>query len=169
MKYKLSYAETPFEIKYWKYGCPELLKECIKEYIIDMDFVTYEIAKKLKEKGFPQHIAEDAYIVDNYGEDEYQIGDMLPIQLIPDYMDDVAAPTIYQVLKWLREEKDIFIQLEYINQKACGCTIIKQKTGGLIAKWNWDKFQYVNKNHLVGNTYEQAAIGGIAYVLDNLI
>ena len=81
----------------------------------------------------------------------------------------IDAPTISQVLKWLREKKDIFIGLEYINQEACGCTIIIQKTGGLIAKWNWDKFQYADKNPLTGNTYEQAALAGIEYVLDNLI
>ena len=72
------------------------------------DFVTFEIAKKLKEKGFPQHITDEAYIVSNYGEDEYDIGDRLPIPLIPDYMDDVAAPTISQVLKWLREKKNTY-------------------------------------------------------------
>ena len=49
------------------------------------DFVTYELAVKLKEKGYPQHITDDAYITDNYGEDEYDIGDRLPIPLIPDY------------------------------------------------------------------------------------
>lgn len=85
------------------------------------DFVTFEIAKKLKEKGYPQHIAEDAYIIDNYGEDEYQIGDRLPIPLIPNYMDDIAAPTISQVLKWLREKKKYHI--EFVGN-ACGYLFI---------------------------------------------
>lgn len=38
-----------------------------------MDFVDFNLAKKLKEKGFPQHITDDAYIIDNYGEDKYII------------------------------------------------------------------------------------------------
>lgn len=34
MKGKLSYGEIPREIKYWKCGCPELLKKCMEEYRI---------------------------------------------------------------------------------------------------------------------------------------
>lgn len=39
------------------------------------EICTYEVAKLAEEKGFPQHITEEAYIVDNYGEDDYNIGD----------------------------------------------------------------------------------------------
>lgn len=126
------------------------------------DFVPFEIAKKLKEKGFN----EPCY---KY----YQKGVLDSDDCWNRYNKGTAnrcsAPTISQVLKWLREEKDIFIELEYINPKECGCNIIIQKTGGLIAKWNWDKFQYANKNPLVRNTYEQTALAGIEYVLNNLI
>ena len=80
-----------------------------------------------------------------------------------------SAPTIWNVLKWLREEKGIFIKIEYINPEDCGCTIIEQKDGGVIAAWDWDKFHYANKNPLTGNTYEETAIAGIEYTLDNLI
>ena len=76
-----------------------------------MEHVTFEIAKKLKDKGFPQHITDEAYIVDNYGDDECDIGDRLPILLIPDYVDDIAAPTISQTLKWLREGYHIHIEI----------------------------------------------------------
>jgi hypothetical protein len=115
------------------------------------DFVTYEITQKLKEKGYPIKRKRSGI----FGLTKQE------------YIDE--HPTIYQALKWLRDEKDIFIGLEYINQKKCGCNIIKQKTGGLIAKWNWDKFQYANKNPLVGISYEETALAGIKYVIDNLI
>lgn len=133
------------------------------------DLVNFKLAQKLKEKGYPQHWSDNDYIVENEYEDNFEIGAYYDRCLIPEHIVTIAAPTISQVLKWLREKKDIFIGLEYINQEACGCTIIIQKTGGLIAKWNWDKFQYVDKNPLIGNTYEQAALAGIEYVLDNLI
>lgn len=123
------------------------------------DFVTFEIAKKLKEKGFPQHITDEAYIVDNYGEDECDIGDRMPIQLIPDYMDDVAAPTISQVLKWLREEKRIHIVIVV-------CSI----------GWFYDVYHIEQNKSLleeseddIAQSYELAAIAGIEYCLDNLI
>ena len=130
------------------------------------DFVPFELAVKLKEKGFPQHIAEDAYIIDNYGEDEYQIGDRLPIPLIPDYMDDIAAPTISQVLKWLREKKKYHI--EFVGN-ACGYLFI---ISDIPSEGGTDRYcsDYSGPND--GGTwdkYEDCAIAGIEYVLDNLI
>lgn len=130
------------------------------------DFVNFSIAKKLKEKGFPQHITEDAYIIDNYGENEYQIGDRLPIPLIPDYMDDIAAPTISQVLKWLREEKKIHI--EFVGN-ACGYLFI---ISDVPSEGGTDRYcsDYSGPND--GGTwdkYEDCVIAGIAYCIDNLI
>lgn len=122
------------------------------------DFAPFELAKKLKEKGYPQHITDEAYITDNYGEDEYDIGDRLPIPLIPDYMDDVAAPTISQVLKWLREEKKIAINIEYIPYT-----------------WQYKIFDMSFEDRFnpygiaIFSDYEEAAIAGIEYTLDNLI
>lgn len=125
------------------------------------DFIPFELAKKLKEKGYPQHIADDAYIVDNYGEEDYQIGDRLPIPLIPDYMDDVSAPRIDQVLKWLREKHNILISPSvYGNEdgRIWSYSIINIET------------QYL-QGEIPDNveSYEQAALAGIEYVLDDLI
>ena len=131
---------------------------------MDNDFVPFELAIKLKEKGFPQHITDEAYITDNYGEDEYNIGDRLPIPLIPDYMDDVASPTISQVLKWLREEKKIHLMID----------IWKVDINDTTYKWGYDIVN-LTTTHVDGcdiycaNSYEQAALAGIEYVLDNLI
>lgn len=127
------------------------------------DFVNFKLAQKLKEKGF---IGICSHYYRTKSKDLFMI---YPCEDWSNIEERVNAPTISQVLKWLREEKDIFIGLEYINQEACGCTIIIQKTGGLIAKWNWDKFQYAYKNPLTGNTYEQAALAGVNYCLENLI
>lgn len=125
------------------------------------DFVPFEIAKKLKEKRFPQHITDEAYIIDNYGEDEYDIGERVQIPLIPDYMDDVAAPTISQVLKWLREEKNIFVvtfiaddsdtPLTYEIYMGTECLLTHH--GEYFTLQEWDKCNLV----------------GIEYVIDNLI
>lgn len=126
------------------------------------DFVTFEIAKKLKEKGFPQHITEDAYIIDNDEEDKYQIGDRLPIPLIPDYMNDIAAPTISQVLKWFRKKYSI-----HISTKPYSCE------DGLMWLYEIRKFNknivFVMANKTGFVEEEQASIAGIEYVLDNLI
>lgn len=122
-----------------------------------MEFVSFDLAKKLKEKGYPQHIADDAYIIENYGEDEYNIGDILPIPIIPDYMDDVSAPTISQVLKWLREEKGIHICISLGTYSDWNCEISKI-----------DGNVYCNA-YCGCHDYEQAALVGISFVIDELI
>lgn len=120
------------------------------------DFVNFKLAKKLKEKGYPQHIAEDAYIIDNYGEEKYIIGDRLPIPLVPDYMDDVSAPTISQVLKWLRDERGIHVCIT-LGEFSDWVYDVSRIDGNMFCKAE-DGFK----------SYEQAALAGIEYVLDNL-
>lgn len=131
------------------------------------DFVNFELAKKLKEKGYPQHIAEDAYIIDNYGEEKYIIGDRLPIPLVPDYMDDVSAPTISQVLKWLREEKKIHICIDIYDDGWFFdiASFYKEDTGVYEIKLPY-KSSKVTPDY---DSFEQAALAGIEYSLDNLI
>ena len=109
------------------------------------DFAPFELAVKLKEKGFPQ----DVFI----GYDEFGtlcIGDEHSIVC--------ASPTISQVLKWLREEKKMHIQILF----TCPPN-----------KWEYITVKTIN-NELRGmcatfTSYEQAAVAGIEYVLDNLI
>ena len=126
------------------------------------NFVPFEIAKKLKEKGFPQHITEDAYIIDNYGEDEYQIGDRLPIPLIPDYMDDIAAPTISQVLNWLFDKKQLFVNIDCNICDKFGLFFTIYKKG----EETWEACGFDDNYY---NKPEEATLAGIEYVLDNLI
>lgn len=127
------------------------------------DFVNFKLAQKLNEKGYPQHIAEDAYIIDNYGEEKYNIGDRLPIPFVPDYMDDVAAPTIYQVLKWLRDEKKLYVGVTY-SPKIEGSQDFYYATIQYIG--DYKKTIYPADSY---DNWEGAALNGIEYVLDNLI
>lgn len=140
------------------------------------DFAPFELAVKLKEKGFPQHITDEAYITENYGEDEYDIGDRLPIPLIPDYMDDVASPTISQVLKWLRKERKLHIEpciLTDADTDADG-KIINEYVYWSFSVTNIENgemiyFEYEHIDDKRFDSYEQSAVAGIEYVLDNLI
>ena len=73
------------------------------------EIVTYEVAKLAKDKGFPQHIGDDAYIVENEYDDKYEVGCHYPIQFTPDYLPTITAPTQSLLQRWLREEKGIHI------------------------------------------------------------
>lgn len=71
------------------------------------DFVTFEIAKKLEEKGFTQGY--------NISGCKFVFSDENTIKRISDigayengyFGINVPCPNIYQVLKWLREEKEV--------------------------------------------------------------
>ena len=138
------------------------------------DFVTFETAKKLKEKGFREdciaYYHTDGELL--YNRDQYRGGDYK--SLLRSYnslpknpigCEQIDAPTISQVLKWLREEKLILIGLSPMQEYDCNeiiewcCTIFKaNKQGGL--SWQ-EEFYY--------QSYEHASLAGIEYVLDNLI
>ena len=71
----------------------------------------------------------------------------------------VDAPTIFQVLKWLREEKKIHVCISYSDN--------------LCSLWDYEvvlldgaMYQNSESNFL---SYEAAAIAGIEYCLDNLM
>ena len=83
--------------------------------MIHEEICTYEVCKLAKEKGFPQHIGDDAYIVENEYDDEYEVGYHYPIQFIPDYLPTITAPTQSLLQRWLREEKKIYVYIVPYN------------------------------------------------------
>lgn len=120
-----------------------------------MEAVSFEIAKKLKEKGFKTENTNWCYLD----------GDLVQVNKYINISPYEYAPTISQVLKWLREEKLILIGLspmqEYdVEETIEWCAVVYKadKQGGLSFK---EEVYY--------ESYEQAAIAGIEYVLNNLI
>lgn len=130
------------------------------------DFVSYEIAKKLKEKGFRElclaYYTNDDTLYYNYShkagacyKDCYLSHNFMPKESVSGKFVD--APTISQVLKWLREEKKLHIVIDYNNPSLWSYVIFRFGEG------------YINKIGEDFNSYEQAALAGIEYVIDNLI
>ena len=127
-----------------------------------MDFVSFELAKKLKEKGFNAEC--HAY----YEPLKHclNLGRVFKTNSLAENYNCITAPTISQVLKWLREEKGYHI--EFIGN-ACGYLFV---ISDIPSKGGTDRYcsDYNGPND--GGTwdsYEQAALAGIEYVLDNLI
>ena len=136
------------------------------------DFVTFELAVKLKEKGFPQR--PDCFNYSSY----YDWDGLRKIHSLcnasvwfdPNISRDniYFAPTISQVLEWLREEKKI--HFEFVAA-AYGYNVIISQTpeaGGT-------DYYFTHMNDDGPNDggawdrYEDAALYCIEYVLDNLI
>ena len=104
------------------------------------DFVSFKLAQKLKEKGFREKCfgyygwCEDVFyynVIQNpVPSRQLTFKDFEECQNTYRENYKYDAPTISQVLKWLREEKGIYVQIEYINDKFFGATIIIRTTGG---------------------------------------
>lgn len=151
-----------------------------------MEIVPFEIAKKLKEKGFKEKCLAYYDIDDNVGllfNMQYYSDYTCPCQytdLLQSHNTDLTvtqpddsenccdAPTISQVLKWLREEKKIDIS------PCCYRGFQGEFMGWyyLIVDMRVDVWQYIDEETCKDNsksTYESAALAGISYVIDNLI
>lgn len=128
-----------------KYKYQKLFKECL----INMRYITFEIAKKLKEKDYPFNTSH------HYDKD----GNIIVALCDYDERCEYPMPEIHQVLKWLREEKKLHIAIDIWGET-----------------WGYDIISLTSKNSLHWtayrediNSYEEAAIAGIEYILDNLI
>lgn len=142
------------------------------------EFVNIELAIKLKEKGFKEECLTYYDAIDNVGllYNTQYTNDLSPCQytdLLQSHNTDVAvcqsddseycvdAPTISQVLKWLRDEKKLYITPSDI--------LIEDNM-----KWDFqiddlNTSDIIYESHLIYNSYEEAVIAGIEYVLNNLI
>lgn len=124
------------------------------------DFVSFELAKKLKEKGFREECLANynkngilSYNGFTADKDEYiDIPEMLAIH---NYGDTYDAPTITQVWTWLRKEYRIYIGLSPQWQY----TVYDMRCGPWIGRSDMQIYDDDTK----------AIIAGIEYCLDNLI
>ena len=144
-----------------------------------MEICSFEIAKKLKEKGFKEKCLTYYDVIDNVGllYNTQYTNDLSPCQytdLLQSHNTDVStyqsddseycvdAPTISQVLKWLREmlEIDILptIVISYCDNlnriRSYSCNIYSPRLNKPI------ETEYFE-------SYEEATLAGIEYVLDN--
>lgn len=151
------------------------------------EFVTFEISMKLKQKGYPQLKKGTLAMYSEYGEwfslarnlddDEYSFVDFDE--------HDCVAPTISQVMKWLREEKNIDIEI-HANAGMLGdivyvpfistYTEFTFETSPDVIRYRQKKFNPTKTlpHEIIPaltyfNKWEEAALVAIEYVLNNLI
>lgn len=104
------------------------------------DIATFELAKKLKEKGF-----------------RYNKNNLLDRLCME---NQINHPTISQVLKWLRKEKKIHVSIDYQCRFGkwywCAYSLDKQERVEVFSECIYED-------------YEEAALEGIKHVINNLI
>ena len=124
-----------------------------------MEFVSFEIAKKLKDLGFNEPFFF-FYREDDKVKYVHHANINKPLIYCNKVDDEVIiAPTISQVLKWLREEKKIYLELVIVVDGEYMCDIYKIDARPIECLGSTE----------YSKTYEAAALAGIEYVLDNLI
>lgn len=119
--------------------------------MITEDYVSYEVSKLLKEKGF------DTF--KPYGWDEELFDTEYPRNFSINFDSKehwISCPTHQTAMKWLRQEKNIIINIWY--------------DGG---DWNTEYYNNEDENfHLITclcNSYEEAVEAALKYCLENLI
>lgn len=132
-----------------------------------MNFVSFEIAKKLKDKEFPQR--PDYFNYSSYydwdGLRKIHSLSNASVWFDPNINRDnlYFAPTISQVLKWLRDKKELHIEI-YMYHNYYLWEIYNTKIYDVDFAQKREKYSEIEYA-----TYEQATLAGIEYVLDNLI
>lgn len=111
--------------------------------MITEDYVSFETAKLLKEKGFDEECQK------YYGDYKY------------------PCPTLQMAMKWLREEKHYYIQV-MLDGWACGdhsgYYVVIQKTDS-----DFEIMLSDAVDEVFYQTYEEACEAAIKYCLENLI
>lgn len=137
---------------------------------IMVDFVPFEISKKLKEKMFNEqclaYYTKDSNFYYNKGyaqDDTFKSFNSHPNHKCGKRID---APTIPQVLKWLRDVKNIHIEI-YTNASGYNYIISDiPKLGG--TDRHWSTYEGPNEGGC-WDSYEEVILSAIEYVIDNLI
>ena len=137
--------------------------------MITEDYVSFETAKLLKEKGFdcPCKVWYAEYTSQFSGEkynslesDDYNIFN-------GDYKFLFYVPTLQMAMKWLRDEKHYYIQV-MLDGWACGghlgYYVVIQKTDS-----DFEMMLQDAVDEVFYQTYEEACEAAIKYCLENLI
>ena len=128
-----------------------------------MEFVDFNLAKKLKKKEFKEKCV---IYYDYAGESHYNYESAISNKELYFchnkfnniwHRDLVDAPTISQVLKWLREEKKLHIIIPASFDEGYWWEV---------RDFNREISEYSDIEY---TSYEEVALAGIKYVLDNLI
>lgn len=117
--------------------------------MIAEDYVSFETAKLLKEKGFD----EDSWF--HYDAD----GDIVTRGYRLNMPEDIPAWTLQMAMKWLRNIHGLFIHIDVIREASCWLADIQDIKG--------DVSVYPVENEFPN--YEEACEAAIKYCLENLI
>lgn len=122
--------------------------------MITEDYVSFETAKLLKEKGFNKYP-----IFPCYKEDDSKLFIDIPTTLDTIHYHFIPAPTIQMAMKWLREVHKLEIYPFHDTLQGSAWWYRIERNTGLVEK----------EEDAIYGTYEEACESAIKYCLENLI
>lgn len=131
---------------------------------ITEDYVSFETAKLLKEKGFDEGCS---FVVNAVSKGVMPVSWPTTNSEIEDEKADlIALPTLQMAMKWLREEKNILIYVYPV--------IDLQVKNNYTFYWRWDGKKKRHDASHIGDkhnyeSFEQAVEAAVKYCLENLI
>ena len=126
--------------------------------MITEDYVSFEVAKLLKEKGFNEPIWT-RYEDDN----EVIFGDKYDWNNSP--MGQISAPTLQMAMKWLREVHNICITIYPDKENGYEAVLYNIKDDVEIILQSFG----IYGSHIFEDSYEEAVEAALKYCLDNLV
>ena len=132
--------------------------------MITEDYVSFETAKLLKEKGFDDEFTNAFY--DKTG-DLYFIDLLSDFSQHPDNDTDIAASTLYVAMKWLREVHKLEVRSTYDYDKTSWWGNINPMFDE--TDENSNIYQKALGFDHQGKSYEESCEAAIKYCLENLI
>ena len=128
--------------------------------MITEDYVSFETAKLLKEKGFNEPCRGNYYWgFDDKDNSIVEFGEWTAQAYNNDFEDEAficSAPTLQMAMKWLREKHKMFIRVIQSHIAYCTCEIY------------YEMVKYYNFRESFAS-YEEACEAAIKYCLENLI
>lgn len=135
--------------------------------MITEDYVSFETAKLLKEKGFDErcnhYYKNEKYLVDLGYTNIHSYANS-------DLIEEFAAPTLQMAMKWIRIEHNIHIEPHIIKTK-CSYGYMPNYIDlkELKAHLPLDEFDFSNADKYVCITPDKACEVALKYCLENLI
>ena len=137
--------------------------------MITEDYVSFEVAKLLKDKGFQQlknncgyFTTEMVYSIDIDDDGKHHFAHQYPAGVY-DKDKYIAAPTHQMAMKWLREVHGLSVEIFSIKGTSNVCPVFWK--GNVVKLLTQDR---AFNGELVGS-YEEAVEAAIKYCLENLI
>ena len=138
---------------------------------INEDYVSFEVAKLLKEKGFNERLLTFYLTTEDKKEGYFQIMAFTDDKIDNNHSDYCyLAPTLQMTMKWLRIEHNIHIEPHIVRTK-CSYGYMPNYIDlkELKPHFPFDEFDFSNADKYVCITYDKACEITIRYCLENII